>query len=714
MAEDDLILVTDSEIFGFRKRRKPSRPQTSIKRDLVSTLEVGDYLVHADHGIARFGGLIRRSVDGVEREYLELQYAEGDRLYVPADQLDRVSPYVGPADTTPTLTRLGSGEWTRTKRRVRAGRRSKSRSELLDLYATREIARGARLPARQALADGDGSSLPFRRDAGPARGDRGGESATWSSRGRWTASSAATSATARRRSRSAPRSRRWLTASRSPCSCRRRCSPSSTPYASASGSPASPSASRCSRASAMRSRCNGDRSPGIANGDVDIVIGTHRLLQKDVEFKDLGLVIDRRGAALRRRATRSGSSRCAAEVDVLTLSATPIPRTLHMSLGGHPRHEHDDDAARGAPARPHLRHCSGTTTSSARRSTRELERGGQVFFVHNRVHDIERIAAQLRRARARSARSASATGRCTKTSSERVMIGVRRRRARRPRLHDDHRDRPRHPERQHDHHQRCATSSASASSTSSGAASAAARTAPTPTCSTTRTAPSPRRAQKRLEAIFEATELGAGFQIALRDLEIRGAGNLLGAEQSGHIAAVGFDLYSKLMAEAVDRAQGGTERERFQSKPRLPPDASRGPADHRAHPGIYVEDLNDRLALYQRIAADRLDARGRTDAGGTARTASARRRRPSRTCSTCRWRNRWRGARISRRSRPTSRCSTSTCAAASPRRRKRPSRASEYGQRLMIGPNQVRIDRVAAADEWQQWLVRILRTMAAA
>jgi transcription-repair coupling factor (superfamily II helicase) len=138
---ESLTVVTDAEIFGFRKRRRPTRTRQGIRSDLVSTLEVGDYLAHADHGIARYAGLIRRSVEGVEREYLELQYAESDKLYVPADQLESVSRYVGPTDHPPSLTRLGSQDWARAKRRVKQAVVELAQ-ELLELYARREMSRG--------------------------------------------------------------------------------------------------------------------------------------------------------------------------------------------------------------------------------------------------------------------------------------------------------------------------------------------------------------------------------------------------------------------------------------------------------------------------------------------------------------------------------------------------------------------------------------------
>ena len=166
----------------------------------------GAYVVHIDHGIARFAGVIRKSVDGYEREYLELHYAEGDKLFVPTDQLDRVSRYIGPSDREPRPTRLASGEWQRAKQRVRKAVQALAR-DLLALYAAREVLTGLCAFAGHAVADGAGGVVPLHRDAGPDGGDRGGEAGHGERGSRWTASSAATWATGRRKSRSARRSR---------------------------------------------------------------------------------------------------------------------------------------------------------------------------------------------------------------------------------------------------------------------------------------------------------------------------------------------------------------------------------------------------------------------------------------------------------------------------------------------------------------------------
>ncbi|MGE5596377.1 MAG: DEAD/DEAH box helicase, partial [Hyphomicrobiales bacterium] len=388
---EELVLITDAEIFGFRKRRRPTRSRHGIRPDLVSTLEVGDYLVHADHGIARYGGLIRRSVDGIEKEYLELQYAEGDRLYVPADQLDSVTRYVGPADHPPALTRLGSGEWVRTKRRVKAAVVEMAQ-ELLELYARRELAQGyafsedgpwqmemeAAFPfvetqdQLEAIAEVKGDMQRPRPMDRLVCGDVGYGKTEVAIRaafkavgdGKQVAVLVPTTVLAEQHGH--------------------------TFRERMAGFPV-----RVEVLSRFRSEPQQrEIVRAVAAGEVDVLIGTHRLLQRDVVFKDLGLVIideeQRFGVSHKERLRQVRE-----EVDTLVMSATPIPRTLQMSLVGirdmstimTPPEER-------LPVRTYVLQWDDEIIREA--IDRELQRGGQVYFVHNRVHNIERIVSRLR------------------------------------------------------------------------------------------------------------------------------------------------------------------------------------------------------------------------------------------------------------------------------------------------------------------------------
>ena len=593
---ETLALLSDEEVFGLRRQRRPRRPRRGLAPDILATLRAGDYVVHVDHGIARFAGLARRAADGVEREYLELAYAEGDRLFVPTDQLEAVHAYVGPSDRPPSLTRLGSREWERAKRRARRAVAEIAR-ELLDLYARRMLAEGDAFEPdghwqmelegafpfvetpdqRRAIADVKADMEAPRPMDRLIAGDVGYGKTEVAVRAAFKAVMAGKQV--------AVLVPTTVLAEQHGQTFRERMG----------GFPVEIAVlSRFRDAREQRAIAG-----GIADGSVDVAIGTHRLLQRDVAFRDLGLVVideeQRFGVAHKERFRQMRAA-----VDTLTMSATPIPRTLQMSLAGirdmsmvaTPPEER-------LPIRTYVTVWDDEIVREA--IVRELERGGQVYFVHNRVRDIERLAARLR-AIVPEAAIAVGHGQMPEERLERAMaafaagdhdvllcttiiesgldlpnvntivinnanqfglgqlyqlrgrVGRSARRAFAYLLHD--RDR--------------AMSEA---------------------------------AQKRLEAIFEASELGAGFQIALRDLEIRGAGNLLGAEQSGHIAAVGFDLFSKLVAEAVESLRGGLEGGAAPAEPALPPAPRVDLPVSAAIPNAYVADVETRLALYERIAA---------------------------------------------------------------------------------------------------------------
>ncbi len=592
---ETFALISDEEVFGLRRTRRPQRRRRGITPNLLTTLQPGDSVVHIDHGIARFAGLTRRTADGVEREYLELEYAEGDRLYVPTDQLDAVSAYVGPSDRPPSLTRLGSQEWAHAKRRVRRAV-AEIAQELLDLYARRAVAKGdacaedgpwqiemegafpfVETPDQlQAITDVKAdmeSEKPMDRliagDVGYGKTEvavRAAFKAVMA--GRQVAVLVPTTVLAEQHGQ--------------------------TFRERMSGFPVEVAV--LSRFRAAREQR--DLVERIAGGDVDVAIGTHRLLQRDVAFKDLGLVVideeQRFGVAHKERFRQMR-----ADVDTLTMSATPIPRTLQMSLAG----IRDTSMVATPPEErlPIRTYVTGWDDEIVREAiVREMERGGQVYFVHNRVQNIERIAMRLRDLVPEAA-IAIGHGQMPEERLERVMVefgagaydvllcttiiesgldlpnvntiiinnanqfglaqlyqlrgrvGRSANRAFAYFLYDRNR----------------AISEA---------------------------------AQKRLAAIFEAAELGSGFQIALRDLEIRGAGNLLGAEQSGHIAAVGFDLFSKLVGEAVESLRGGLEGG-GDGERALPPAPRIDLPVSASIPDRYVADMETRLAIYERVAA---------------------------------------------------------------------------------------------------------------
>ena len=592
---ETFALISDEEVFGLRRTRRPQRPRRGITPNILTTLQPGDSVVHIDHGIARFAGLTRRMTDAVEREYLELEYAEGDRLFVPTDQLGSVSAYVGPSDRPPSLTRLGSQEWVNTKRRVRRAV-AEIAQELLDLYARRAVARGDACPEDGPWQIEMEGAFPFVEtpDQMQAITDVKADMESTKPMDRLIAGDVGYGKTevAVRAAFKAVMAGRQVAVL-----------VPTTVLAEQHGQTFRERMSGFPVETAILSRFRSsheqrDIVDGIAGGDIDIAIGTHRLLQRDVEFKDLGLVVideeQRFGVAHKERFRQMR-----AEVDTLTMSATPIPRTLQMSLAG----IRDTSMVATAPEErlPIRTYVTGWDDEIVREAiVREMERGGQVYFVHNRVHNIERLALRLRELVPEAA-IAIGHGQMPEERLERVMVEF--------------------GAGEYDV-LLCTTIIESGLDLPNvntiiinnanqfglaqlyqlrGRVGRAANRAFAYFLYDRNRAIS-ESAQKRLAAIFEAAELGSGFQIALRDLEIRGAGNLLGAAQSGHIAAVGFDLFSQLVGEAVESLKGGLEGGDSASERTLPPAPRIDLPVSASIPERYVADMETRLALYERVA----------------------------------------------------------------------------------------------------------------
>jgi transcription-repair coupling factor (superfamily II helicase) len=591
----DLALLTDTEVFGFVKQRR-APPRRSLNREaFLADLTPGSYLVHIDHGIARFAGLLQKTVDGHQREYLELHYAEGDKLYVPTDQLDRVSRYIGPSDRMPHPTRLGSGEWQRARERVKKAVQVLAR-ELLTLYATREVLPGHAYPEDTPWQMEMEAAFPYVETPDQVHAINSVKQEMEAPRpmDRLICGDVGYGKTevAIRAAFKAVMGGRQV-ALLVP----------TTVLAQQHFETFSERLAAFPVTVDVLSRFRSDQEQRqivekVADGGIDIIIGTHRLLQKDVTFKDLGLLVideeQRFGVAHKEHLKKLRK-----EVDVLTLSATPIPRTLYMALG-----EIRDMSTMETPPEDRLpikTYVAQYDEHLVREAiTREMERGGQVYFVHNRVHNIDLIADKVRdivpEARISvghgqmdekvlaAAMNEFVHGRsdvlvCTTIIESGLDIPnvntIIINQADRLGLAQLYQLRGR---------------------VGRGAHRAYAYLLYDKTTRLTETA------RQRLQAIFEATELGAGFQIAMRDLEIRGAGNLLGPEQSGFMAAVGFDLYVRLLAGAVERLRAlmrgeapPPERDVTGVSIDLPLSAHLPPA--------YVPDINLRLALYQRLSA---------------------------------------------------------------------------------------------------------------
>ncbi len=593
--KDVLTLVTDSEIFGFVKKRRLARKNPIRYHWFVSELTPGDYIVHIDHGIARFVGLTRIFKDGVDREYVLLEYSAGDRLYVPVDQVDRISRYVGSSDQPPTLSRLGTQEWERTKQRIKESVAIIAK-EMLELYASRELIQGFAFSPDSLWQQEMESSFPYvetpdqleavnavKNDMEKPKpmdrlvcGDVGYGKTEVALRaafkavmgGKQVALLVPTTVLAqqhfdtfRERLQAFPVRVEMLS---------RFCT----------------------------EKEQAETLGGLASGAVDICIGTHRLLQKDVVFKDLGLVIideEQRFGVVHKEHLK----KLRREVDVLTLSATPIPRTLHMSLAG----IRDLSTIETPPEErlPIRTHVGGYDETLVREVIlHELERNGQVFFVHNRVYNIAMVAHRLS-SLVPEARISVAHGRMPEHELERVMTEFINHKSDvlvTTTIIESGLDIPNVNTLIVDQADKFGLTQLYQLRGRVGRGTSHAHAY----FSFDKRKQLTEEARKRLKIIAEATELGAGFAVAMKDLEIRGAGNLLGVEQSGYVAAVGFDLYCQLLAEAVDEAKG---------KPSV-----RAPEKESQHlvptivlslaayiPEEYISDLSTRLNLYQRLVA---------------------------------------------------------------------------------------------------------------
>ncbi|HEV7678695.1 MAG TPA: transcription-repair coupling factor [Candidatus Dormibacteraeota bacterium] len=577
-----------AESTSARGRRAATGPRAA-QRAFVIEFEPGDLVVHSDHGIGRFVEMRRVADDEGEHEYMTLEYSDGDKLYVPVAHLDRIDRYIGGSDAHPKLSKLGTGEWERTKRRVKQRTEEVAR-ELIALYSRREASQGHPFPPDGAWQQELESSFPFqetpdqelvlddiKRDMEVSRpmdrvvcGDVGFGKTELALRaafkaaadGKQVALLVPTTVLAQQhyttfstRLRPFPITVRQLS---------RFCSPEEIE----------------------------DTLRGLMSGSVDIVIGTHRLLQKDVQFKNLGLVIideEQRFGVLQKE--RFKQLRVA--VDVLSLSATPIPRTLHMALAG----IRDLSVIQTPPEerQPIKTFVTAREDSLIREViTRELARGGQVYFVHNRVQSIDREADRLRDLLP-GVRIETAHGQMPEGQLAAVMqrfmdgdvdvlvcttiieSGLDISNANTIIVNDSHR-------------LGLAQLYQLRGRVGRAGQRAYAYILYPPERSLTE------KADKRLDVIQDLQDLGAGFKLALRDLEIRGAGNLLGEEQHGEIAAVGMELYNNLLRHAVEALQGKPVVDSpAQITVSLPVAAFLPPS--------YVSDERLRLRCYQDLAA---------------------------------------------------------------------------------------------------------------
>ncbi len=589
LPNERLVVVTDSELFNapYKPRKKRWKGTAAVKSP--SDLREGDYVVHIHHGIGIYRGIVRQEVLGKESDYLVIEYAEGERLYVPVHQIDRVRKYVAVDGGEPPLSSLSNNKrWLRLRQKAKENAEQVAK-ELLELYARRQIAEGFPFspdtPWQREMED----AFPFVETEDQLRAIEEVKADMESPRpmnrlvcgdvgfGKTEIAIRAAFKAVMDGKQVAMLVPTTVLALQHYQTFTQRLAPYPVKIAMLS---------RLQSPKEQKEVIN-----GLRTGAIDIVIGTHRLLSDDVKFKDLGLLIideeQRFGVRQKERLKQLQVG-----VDVLILTATPIPRTLHMALGGLLDMSLVNTPPEGRrPVRTYLSVYDPELVRFAIR--RELERGGQVFYVYNRVQGIEHVAERVKQL-VPEARVAIAHGQMPEDELERVMLefaegkwdvlvcttiiengldvpnantlivehcerfGLAQLYQLRGRVGRS--DRQAYAYFFHDHPKRLSET-----------------------------------ARKRLEALREFTDLGSGFRLALRDLEIRGAGNLLGVEQHGFINEVGFDLYMDMLAEAVRKLQG----EPLPQKVELPE------ADLPVKafiPETYVEDLEQRLYLYRKMA----------------------------------------------------------------------------------------------------------------
>ena len=588
--EIKFAVVAESDIYGVNRQRARARAASGEKIAAFTDLKVGDYVVHENHGIGQYMGMVRLASDGTYRDFLHIRYQGSDKLYVPTDQLDRVQKYIGSEGEAPKLNRLSGGEWQRQKSKVRQSIREIA-GDLLKLYAQRESIPGFAFdpdtPWQREFED----SFPFeetpdqlaaiddiKRDMEQPKimdrllcGDVGYGKTEVALRaifkcvmsGKQAAMLAPTTILVQQHY--------------------------ATMLNRFAGFPIRvETISRFKTAAEQRQIIE-----KLKNGELDVVVGTHRLLAKDVAFKDLGLLVvdeEQRFGVTHKEAIKQMKR----SVDVLTLTATPIPRTLHMSMVG----IRDMSLLQSPPEERYpvqtyvVEYSDGLVRDAI---LRELGRGGQVYVLHNRVQTIEIMYSRLKKL-VPEARIAIGHGQMREHALEDVMLD----------FYDGKfdvllcttiieagLDVPRANTLIVCDADRFGLSQLYQLRGRVGRSNRLAYAYLTVNPSKVLT----EAADKRLAAIREFTEFGSGFRVAMRDLEIRGAGNLLGSEQSGFMASVGYDLYVKMIGESVRELRGDVNLEDIETRMDLKIDAYL--------PQEYIPNDLLRVEMYKKIASIR-------------------------------------------------------------------------------------------------------------
>jgi transcription-repair coupling factor (superfamily II helicase) len=584
-----LVVVTEEEIFGPReKRHRKTHWEGTDPVEGIAQLSPGDYLVHSEHGIGTYRGLIELKAGYSVAEMLCVEYLGNDRLFLPVHRLNLVQRYGGADGATPRIDRLGGQSWEKAKGKVKKSLRNMA-SELLAVHAAREVAQGHSFPPRDAFFEEFEAGFAFEEtpDQLAAIEETLGDMQRSKPMDRLVCGDVGygkTEVAIRAAFRAALDGKQVAVLVPTTILCQQH---EETFRARFEGYPISvESLSRFRSPSESR-----EVIEGLATGKVDVVVGTHRLLQKNVRFKDLGLLVvdeeHRFGVAHKERVKQMKKT-----VDVLTLTATPIPRTLQMAFTG----VRDLSVINTPPAdRFAIRTQTVRHSESLIREAilREVRRGGQVFFVHDRVRSIGEVAEMLARV-VPEVKVIVAHGQMRERDLEDRMLAFMNGDADlllSTTIIESGLDIPRANtiiiNRAHALGLAQLYQLRGRVGRSTHRAYAYLVVPPEDALSHT--------AQRRLEAIQDLTELGSGFRLANMDLEIRGAGDLLGSEQSGNLLAVGYETYMEMLHETIEELRGKIKETEVDPEIRLPVTARL--------PDSYVADVSQRLVLYKRLAS---------------------------------------------------------------------------------------------------------------
>ena len=593
-----MALVSLSDTQGAMATRKRSRIDVT---EITFPFKPGDYVVHAAHGVAFFRDIVRQDVGGSERDYLLLEYAEGDKLYVPVEQLDRVTRYVGPEGSSPRLTRLNTSDWSRAMAKARKATKQLA-FDLVDVYTRRASTQGYRYREDTPWQHEMEESFPYQEtpDQLAAIADIKADMQSPRPMDRLVCGDVGfgkTEVALRAAFKATQDNKQVMVLCPTTILAQQHYSTFKDRF--------EPFGVKVEVLSRFRTPAQQKQAlADFSEGTVSVLVGTHRLLSRDVNPHDLGLVIideeQRFGVAHKEQLKNMRES-----IDVLTLSATPIPRTMQMGLSG----VRDmsliltppDDRR---PVEVHVGEWDPDVVSDAIR--REMARGGQIYYVSNRVRSIDEAVKRVQAA-AGEARVGVAHGKMTKEQLEDVMenfaageldvlVATT--------IIESGIDNPHTNTLIIEDSQRLGLAQMYQLKGRVGRSSTQAYAYflfPD-------NIPLTEEAVARLTALGELTDLVCGMRVAMRDLEIRGAGSLLGAEQSGNMSAVGFDLFAQMLSTAVNNAREGNSS----AKEFLPPalsDIVVNVPDHTYFPEEYLPDADERVLYYRKIAsADTIDA----------------------------------------------------------------------------------------------------------